>query len=241
MTKAQRSRARRRGGARTPARHARVRLRRRAANRVPGCARRALRSRGRRPLHGLLLQPYALLQNPGARIVSGFFGPIERMARAAGARVTYLPRDFNGLERLGTEIVPRVVMRGDDAARRGRVAFLRRACRRELSAVSRRRPRPGAARDRRDQPPDAARRGHPRARRQPHPRLRGRRTGRARRRSGDAPRCARVGGRPRDRAPGRRADRAERDPPVRHRRHPERHRRHPRDGARRRLRASTPR
>ena len=52
---------------------------------------------------GLLLQPYALLQNPGARIVSGFFGPIERMARAAGARVTYLPRDFNGLERLAAE------------------------------------------------------------------------------------------------------------------------------------------
>jgi acyl-CoA hydrolase len=59
---------------------------------------------------GLLLQPYTLLQNRGARIVSGFFGPIERMARAAGARVTYLPRDFNGLERLATQIVPRVVL-----------------------------------------------------------------------------------------------------------------------------------
>jgi len=59
---------------------------------------------------GLLLQPYTLLQNRGSRIVSGFFGPIERMARAAGARVTYLPRDFNGLERLASQVVPRVVL-----------------------------------------------------------------------------------------------------------------------------------
>jgi acyl-CoA hydrolase len=59
---------------------------------------------------GLLLQPYTLLQNPGVRVVSGFFGPIERMARAAGARVSYLPRDFNGLERLASDVVPRVVL-----------------------------------------------------------------------------------------------------------------------------------
>ena len=31
---------------------------------------------------GLLVQPYTLLQSPGVRIISGFFGPIERMARA---------------------------------------------------------------------------------------------------------------------------------------------------------------
>ena len=59
---------------------------------------------------GLLVQPYTLLQNPGVRIVSGFFGPIERMARAAKARVSYLPRDFNGLERLAERLVPRVVL-----------------------------------------------------------------------------------------------------------------------------------
>src|SRR6185295_273590 len=59
---------------------------------------------------GLLLQPYTLLQNPGVRIVSGFFGPIERMARAAGARVTYLPRDFNGLERLAEQVRPQVAL-----------------------------------------------------------------------------------------------------------------------------------
>src|SRR5205823_1212568 len=33
---------------------------------------------------GLLQRPYALVQNPGVRVVSGFFGPVERMARAAG-------------------------------------------------------------------------------------------------------------------------------------------------------------
>src|SRR5207253_9335423 len=54
---------------------------------------------------GLLTRPFTLLQNPGVRVVSGFFGPIERMARAAGARVSYLPADFNGLEerRVGRE------------------------------------------------------------------------------------------------------------------------------------------
>ncbi|MCC6766341.1 MAG: 4-hydroxybutyrate CoA-transferase [Deltaproteobacteria bacterium] len=59
---------------------------------------------------GLLLQPYALLQTPGVRIVSGFFGPIERMARAMGEHVTYIPRDFNGLERLAMDVAPRVML-----------------------------------------------------------------------------------------------------------------------------------
>src|SRR6058998_558413 len=59
---------------------------------------------------GLLLRPYAFLQHPGVRVVSGFFGPIERMARAAGVRVGYLPADFNGLERLGLRLKPRVAL-----------------------------------------------------------------------------------------------------------------------------------
>ncbi|MGH7289370.1 MAG: 4-hydroxybutyrate CoA-transferase, partial [Myxococcota bacterium] len=46
---------------------------------------------------GLLSRPYALLKNSGVRVVSGFFGPIERMARASGAPVSYLPADFSGL------------------------------------------------------------------------------------------------------------------------------------------------
>src|SRR5438067_10007988 len=59
---------------------------------------------------GLLIRPFALLQNPGVRVVSGFFGPIERMARAAGARVSYLPADFTGLERLALRVKPRVAL-----------------------------------------------------------------------------------------------------------------------------------
>ncbi|TMA40027.1 MAG: acetyl-CoA hydrolase/transferase family protein [Deltaproteobacteria bacterium] len=59
---------------------------------------------------GLLQRPYALVQNPAVRVVSGFFGPVERMARAAGARVSYLPADFEGLERLGLRLKPRVAL-----------------------------------------------------------------------------------------------------------------------------------
>jgi acyl-CoA hydrolase len=59
---------------------------------------------------GLLSQPYSLLQNSKIRVVSGFFGPIERMARAAGARVSYLPADFNGLEYRALRLKPRVAL-----------------------------------------------------------------------------------------------------------------------------------
>src|SRR5438046_4819874 len=59
---------------------------------------------------GLLQRPYALVQNPAVRVVSGFFGPVERMARAAGARVSYLPADFNGLERRALRMKPRVAL-----------------------------------------------------------------------------------------------------------------------------------
>lgn len=60
---------------------------------------------------GLLAEPYdGLLQAPGLRVVSAFFGPIERMARAAGARVEFLPVDFHGLERLARRLRPRVML-----------------------------------------------------------------------------------------------------------------------------------
>jgi acyl-CoA hydrolase len=59
---------------------------------------------------GILLRPYTLMQHPAVRVVSGFFGPIERMARAAGARVSYMPADFSGLERLALRTKPRVVL-----------------------------------------------------------------------------------------------------------------------------------
>ena len=59
---------------------------------------------------GLLVRPYALLQNPGVHVVSGFFGPVERAARSLGASVEYLPADFHGLERLALRTKPRVVL-----------------------------------------------------------------------------------------------------------------------------------
>ena len=64
---------------------------------------------------GLLAAPYALLGNPRVHIVSGFFGPIERMARGlggagAGARISYLPADFNGLEHRAIRLEPRVAL-----------------------------------------------------------------------------------------------------------------------------------
>src|SRR5205809_4611689 len=48
---------------------------------------------------GLLTQPFALLQNPGVRVVSGFFGPFEGMARGSGGGVRYLLADVSCLVR----------------------------------------------------------------------------------------------------------------------------------------------
>lgn len=58
---------------------------------------------------GLLIRPYAVLQKPGVRMVSGFYGPMERMLEAAGARIDYLPADFLGWERYARLAPPRVV------------------------------------------------------------------------------------------------------------------------------------
>src|SRR5262245_30256438 len=58
---------------------------------------------------GLLSEPYGgLLAHPGIRLVSAFFGPVERMARSMGARVEFLAVDFHGLERLARRLRPRV-------------------------------------------------------------------------------------------------------------------------------------
>jgi len=59
---------------------------------------------------GILAAPYALLQHPAVRVVSGFFGPIERMFKAAGARIDFLAGDFHGLERLALVHKPHVVL-----------------------------------------------------------------------------------------------------------------------------------
>ncbi len=83
---------------------------------LTGQARAVLRAIGprdpARPLSlyvGLLVEPYACLRDPGVHVVSGFFGPIERMARQAGLRIEFLPSDFHGLERLAFRLRPQAV------------------------------------------------------------------------------------------------------------------------------------
>lgn len=83
---------------------------------ITGQARAVLRAIGprdpARPLTlyvGLLVEPYPCLRDPAVRVVSGFFGPIERMARQAGLGVEFLPSDFHGFERLTFALRPRAV------------------------------------------------------------------------------------------------------------------------------------
>ena len=59
---------------------------------------------------GIFTRPYGFLRNSGVRVLSGFFGPIERMALGAGARIDFLAGDFHGLERLMLRERPRVVL-----------------------------------------------------------------------------------------------------------------------------------
>jgi len=58
---------------------------------------------------GLIIEPYAVLQQPGVRLISGFYGPIDRMLKSMGANVEYLPADFLGWERYARAARPRVV------------------------------------------------------------------------------------------------------------------------------------
>ena len=58
---------------------------------------------------GLLIEPYAVLQRPGVRFISGFYGPIERALQTAGAAIDYLPADFLGWDRYARRAVPRVL------------------------------------------------------------------------------------------------------------------------------------
>ena len=58
---------------------------------------------------GLLIEPYQLLQRAGARFISGFLGPIERMMLSAGVAIDYLPADFLGWDRYARIAAPRVL------------------------------------------------------------------------------------------------------------------------------------
>ncbi|MBI1813399.1 MAG: 4-hydroxybutyrate CoA-transferase [Deltaproteobacteria bacterium] len=59
---------------------------------------------------GLLTEPYLVIQKPGVRLISGFYGPVERALTAGGARIEYLPADFLGWERYALRAKPRVVV-----------------------------------------------------------------------------------------------------------------------------------
>jgi acyl-CoA hydrolase len=59
---------------------------------------------------GLIIEPYPVLRQPGVHLISGFFGPIDRMLKSMGANVQYLPADFLGWERYARVAAPRVVV-----------------------------------------------------------------------------------------------------------------------------------
>jgi len=58
---------------------------------------------------GLLLGVYPLFQRPGVRMLSGFFGPIERGLRDAGCAVEFVPGDFRRFATFLERLAPRVV------------------------------------------------------------------------------------------------------------------------------------
>lgn len=58
----------------------------------------------------LLTEPYTVLQQPGVRLISGFYGPIERLLKSMGIPVQYLPADFVGWERYARRVRPRVIV-----------------------------------------------------------------------------------------------------------------------------------
>lgn len=60
-------------------------------------------------LGGLFLEPFSILSRPGVRLLSGFFGPVERALREQGAPVDYLTSNFRGQARALHRMRPRVV------------------------------------------------------------------------------------------------------------------------------------
>ena len=52
----------------------------------------------------LLTQPHRLFTRSGVRLLSGFFGPVERALRAAGHDVQFVPADFRRFAWFGTAV-----------------------------------------------------------------------------------------------------------------------------------------
>jgi acyl CoA:acetate/3-ketoacid CoA transferase beta subunit len=57
----------------------------------------------------LLVDFYPLFTRPGVRLRSGFFGPVERVLRAGGHDVSFVPGDFRRFARIARELAPRVM------------------------------------------------------------------------------------------------------------------------------------
>ena len=57
----------------------------------------------------LLLGPCKLFERPGVRLLSGFFGPVERALVAAGHDVHFVPADFRRFAAIGQRMRPRVM------------------------------------------------------------------------------------------------------------------------------------
>lgn len=62
-----------------------------------------------RVLCALLQERFPVLERPGVRVVSQFFGHVERELRRDGAPIEHLSSDFHGLELLARRLRPRVV------------------------------------------------------------------------------------------------------------------------------------
>ena len=58
---------------------------------------------------GLLLDFYPLFTRAGVRLLSGFFGPVERALLAAGHDVQFVPADFRRFSRFARQLSPRVM------------------------------------------------------------------------------------------------------------------------------------
>lgn len=59
---------------------------------------------------GLCAFPYPVFTNPKVNVVSGYYGPIERMLNEMGANVSYLPLAFNAFEVYAKTFGARIVM-----------------------------------------------------------------------------------------------------------------------------------
>jgi len=57
----------------------------------------------------LLVGPFQVFTKPGVRLLSGFFGPVERGLRDAGHDVRFVPADFRRFAEIAQRMAPRVM------------------------------------------------------------------------------------------------------------------------------------